>query len=158
ERVHRADPDRLGRGGRARDAGEHREREHGRRRPAHRSTTSALATACVAAGTVQVPEAHRCHPNSSPAPTSTGSAESPYAGTCTSPKSTAEPTIATAAPNGSSRAYASRRNSTSSATAARSESGRAAALHGSGTGEPETFAATATAPNPHTSARPGVRC
>ena len=36
-----------------------------------------LAAAWVAAGTVQVPEAHRCHESSSPAPRSTGKTATP---------------------------------------------------------------------------------
>ena len=134
--------------------GEHRQREEHSGAPPHRSTTSALAAACVAAGTVQVPEAHRCHPNSSPAPTSTGSAESPYAGTCTSPKSHggahdrdggAEPFEPGVREPAEQRLLGHRRQE---------RERRAAALHGSGTGEPETFAATTTASSPHRSARP----
>ena len=53
----------------------HREREHRHRELPHRIiTASRLAAACVAAGTVQVPEAHRCHDSSRPAPRSTGNA------------------------------------------------------------------------------------
>ena len=66
ERVHRADPDRLGRGGRARDAREHRQRQQEPGAAPHRSTTRAFANAWVAAGTVHVPEAHRCHPKQQP--------------------------------------------------------------------------------------------
>ena len=46
--------------------------------PVHRSTVaSTLAAAWVAAGTVHVPVAHRCHDSRSPAPRSTGSTATP---------------------------------------------------------------------------------
>ena len=78
EGIHGAHPDVVRRVvPRARDAHQgHATRE--RREPPHRRTTArTFAAACVPAGTVHVPDAHRCQESSSPAPRSTGSAAAP---------------------------------------------------------------------------------
>ena len=79
EGVNGSDPDRRGIAVPGASDGDQDRREHGRGElPGHRSATAnRFAAAWVAAGTVQVPDAHRCHENSRPAPRSTGKAASP---------------------------------------------------------------------------------
>ncbi len=79
ERVDGSDPDLVG-GVAARATNGHEGQADGEERdlPGHRSNTaSTLAAVWVAAGTVQVPDAHRCHESRRPAPRSTGSAATP---------------------------------------------------------------------------------
>src|SRR5207249_385291 len=65
---------------------------------AHHTIDKRLATRWVAAGTVHVPLAQRCHPRTRPAARSSGTMATPYAGMWMRAKATAVPTIATAVP------------------------------------------------------------